>query len=88
MITPPASARTILSSGFTPHAGLLYANGTTLSVQPHPEFTADYAGALCDLHRGRAPDALIEAAKSSLTEPLDHATLGGVVTRFLVHGDS
>ncbi|MGL3213701.1 type 1 glutamine amidotransferase [Bradyrhizobium sp. BR 1433] len=84
VVDPPASARTILSSGFTPHAALLYANGTTLSVQPHPEFTADYADALCDLHRGRAPDALIEAAKTSLTEPLDHATLGGVVTRFLV----
>lgn len=83
VITPPASARTIMSSEFTPHAGLLYANGTTLSVQPHPEFTADYADALCDLHRGRAPDALVEAAKASLAAPLDHATLGGVVTRFL-----
>ncbi|WP_050387442.1 type 1 glutamine amidotransferase [Bradyrhizobium pachyrhizi] len=83
VVNPPASARTILSSEFTPHAALLYANGTTLSVQPHPEFTADYADALCDLHRGRAPDALIEAAKTSLTEPLDHATLGGMITRFL-----
>lgn len=88
VIIPPASARTIMSSDFTPHAALLYANGTTLSVQPHPEFTADYADALCDLHRGRAPDALVEAAKASLAEPLDHATLGGVVTRFLTHGGS
>ena len=83
VITPPASARTIMSSEFTPHAGLLYANGTTLSVQPHPEFTADYADALCELRRGLAPDAVVETAKASLTEPLDHATLGGVVTRFL-----
>ena len=88
VITPPASARTILSSGFTAHAGLLYANGTTLSVQPHPEFTADHAGALCDLRRGLAPDSVVETAKTSLAEPLDHATLGGVVTRFLVHGGS
>ncbi|MHC1946858.1 type 1 glutamine amidotransferase [Bradyrhizobium sp. UFLA06-06] len=88
VITPPASARTILSSGFTPHAGLLYANGTTLSVQPHPEFTADYAGALCDLRRGLAPDSVVETAKTSLAEPLDHATLGGAVTRFLTHGRS
>ncbi len=83
VINPPASARTIMSSDFTPHAGLLYANGTTLSVQPHPEFTADYADALCDLRRGLAPDTVVETAKASLTEPLDHATLGGVVTRFL-----
>ncbi|QOZ31899.1 type 1 glutamine amidotransferase [Bradyrhizobium sp. CCBAU 53421] len=83
VIVPPASARTIMSSDFTPHAGLLYANGTTLSVQPHPEFTADYAGALCELRRGLAPDALVDTAKASLAEELDHATLGGVVTRFL-----
>ncbi|NEV00204.1 type 1 glutamine amidotransferase [Bradyrhizobium uaiense] len=84
VITPPASARTIMSSAFTPHAGLLYANGTTLSVQPHPEFTADYADALCDLRCGLAPDAVVDTAKASLTEPLDHAALGGVVTRFLI----
>ncbi len=83
VITPPASARTIMSSDFTPHAGLLYANGTTLSAQPHPEFTVDYADALCDLRRGLAPDAVVDAAKASLTGPLDHTTLGGVVTRFL-----
>lgn len=84
VITPPASARTIMSSDFTPHAGLLYAGGTTLSVQPHPEFTADYADALCDLHNGRAPDAVVKTAKASLAAPLDHARLGGVITRFLV----
>jgi GMP synthase-like glutamine amidotransferase len=83
VITPPASARTIMSSDFTPHAGLLYANGTTLSVQPHPEFTADYADALCDLRRGLAPDVVVETAKTSLVAPLEHARLGGVVTRFL-----
>lgn len=83
VITPPASARTILASDFTEHAGLLYANGTTLSVQPHPEFTADYADALCDLRHGLAPDAVVATAKASLTEPLEHARLGGVVTRFL-----
>jgi GMP synthase-like glutamine amidotransferase len=83
VIAPPASARTIMSSDFTPHAGLLYAGGTTLSMQPHPEFSIDYADELCDLHRGRAPDAVIAAAKASLAEPLDHAKLGGVIARFL-----
>jgi GMP synthase-like glutamine amidotransferase len=88
VITPPASARTIMSSAFTPHAGLLYANGTTLSVQPHPEFTVDYAEALCDLHRDRAPDDVIATGKASLAEPLDHARLGGVITRFLTRRSS
>ncbi|VIO75014.1 GMP synthase [glutamine-hydrolyzing] [Bradyrhizobium ivorense] len=83
VIAPPAAARTIMASDFTPHAGLLYDGGTTLSVQPHPEFSIDYADALCDLHRGRAPDAQVVSAKASLAEPLDHAKLGGVITRFL-----
>ena len=78
----------VMSSEFTPHAGLLYANGTTLSVQPHPEFTADYADALCDLRHGLAPDRVVEIAKASLSEPLDHATLGGAVTRFLTQPGS
>ena len=43
VITPPAGATTILSSDFTPHAGLLHAGGTTLSVQAHPEFTIGFA---------------------------------------------
>jgi GMP synthase-like glutamine amidotransferase len=83
VITPPASAHTFMSSDFTPHAGLHYDGGMTMSVQPHPEFSADYADALCDLRRGRAPDEVVETAKASLAEPLDHARLGGVIARFL-----
>src|SRR5258705_13526781 len=59
VITPPAGARTILSSDFTPHAGLLYAGDTTLSVQAHPEFSVGYALACCEVVRskGHAPIA-------------------------------
>ncbi len=80
----PATARTFLSSPFTPHAGLLYESGTTLSVQPHPEFDADYAHALCELRAGIAPDHVVATAKASLAEPLDSAKLGRAITRFLV----
>ncbi|MBR0796315.1 type 1 glutamine amidotransferase [Bradyrhizobium jicamae] len=83
VIAPPASARTIMSSDFTPHAGLLYANGTTLSVQPHPEFDADFGYALCELREGVAPDAVVATARASLADPLDHDKLGGAITRFL-----
>lgn len=84
VIAPPAMARTILSSPFAPHAGLLYANGTTLSVQPHPEFSVEYAHALCELRAGIAPDSVVAAAKASLAEPLDSAKLGRAITRFLM----
>jgi len=83
VIAPPAAARTILSSAFTPYAGLLYESGTTLSVQPHPEFDADFARELCDLRSGLAPDDVVTAAKASLAEPLDSARLGGAIARFL-----
>lgn len=84
VIAAPSKARTILSSPFTPHAGLLYESGTTLSVQPHPEFDADYAHALCELRAGIAPDDVVATAKASLMEPLDSAKLGRAITRFLV----
>ena len=84
VIEAPNVALTILSSDFTPHAGLLYANGTTLTVQPHPEFDLDFAHVCCELRQGKAPDAVVAAAKASLAEPLDSAKLGGAITRFLV----
>ena len=83
VVEPPADARTFLFSEFTPHAGLLYANGVTLSVQPHPEFDVGYAYACCELREGRAPESVVRTAKASLAEPLDSDLLGGAITRFL-----
>ena len=85
VITPPAGARTILSSDFTPYAGLLYAGGTTLSVQAHPEFSVGFVQACCEMVRskGDAPDSVVTPAEASLAEPLESARLGGAITRFL-----
>jgi len=85
VITPPAGARTILSSDFAEHAGLLYPGGTTLSVQPHPEFSVGYALVCCEMagSKGDAHDGLVAAAKASLAEPLESATLGRAIARFL-----
>jgi GMP synthase-like glutamine amidotransferase len=84
VITPPSGAKSLLSSDFTPHAALLYAGGTTLSVQPHPEFSIGFAMACCEMvSKGGAPDNVVTTAKASLAEPLDSALLGGAITRFL-----
>jgi GMP synthase-like glutamine amidotransferase len=84
VIAPPSGATTILHSPFTPHAGLLYGNGATLSVQPHPEFDAAFAHACCDkAGRFGAPEPLVANAKASLDQPLDRADLGRAITRFL-----
>lgn len=83
VIEPPARATTILHSTFTPYAGLLYENGATLSVQPHPEFTTAFAHICCELRRGSAPETLVATAKASLEQPLDSADLGRAIKRFL-----
>ncbi len=83
VIEAPAGARTILSSEFTPHAGLLYEGGTTMSVQPHPEFDTAFANVCCELRDGKAPDDVVATAKASLAEPLDSAKLGAAITKFL-----
>ncbi|GLR92802.1 MULTISPECIES: type 1 glutamine amidotransferase [Bradyrhizobium] len=83
VIEAPSDALTILSSDFTPHAGLLYANGTTLTVQPHPEFDVAFAEVCCELRDGKAPEDVVATARASLAEPMDNAKLGGAITRFL-----
>jgi GMP synthase-like glutamine amidotransferase len=83
VIAPPAGATTILQSTFTPHAGLLYQNGATLTVQPHPEFTAAFVHDLCEAFPGRFTGPLAATAKASLDQPLDSADLGGAIARFL-----
>ena len=83
VVEAPSGARTVLSSDFTPHAGLLYEGGTTFSVQPHPEFDVGFANVCCELREGQAPDAVVARAKASLAEPLDNAKLGAAMTRFL-----
>ena len=75
-----------MSSDFTPHAGLLYDNGTALSVQPHPEFSVSFAHLCCQMREGKAPDDVVTAAKASLELPLESARMGEAITRFLVRG--
>jgi GMP synthase-like glutamine amidotransferase len=84
VIAPPAGAMTILHSAFAPHAGILYANGTAMSVQPHPEFTTAFADWCCEkAGQNGAPETLVASARASLEQPLDHTDLGRAITRFL-----
>jgi len=83
VITPPAEAEVFLSSDFTPNAGLIYRNGATISLQPHPEFTDDYTIALAELRRGKAPDALIEDAIASVERKSDSQEMAGYLGAFM-----
>ena len=83
VVVPPAEAEVILTSAFTPNAGLLYGSGAALSFQPHPEFEEDYARALIELRRGLAPDEVLDTARRSLETPSDRALLARAGARFL-----
>jgi len=82
VIVPPSEAEVILASEFTPNAGLAYRNGAALSFQPHPEFADDYAEALVQLRRGKAPDAVVDAATASLATPSHSADMAHYIGRF------
>ena len=81
--TPPSEAEVILSSDFTPNAGLLYRNGAAISLQPHPEFADDYAVALAHRRKGVAPDETIAAAIDSMSRPSDSTEVAGYLGAFL-----
>jgi GMP synthase-like glutamine amidotransferase len=83
VLTPPTEAETFLASGFTPHAGLMYRNGAAMSLQPHPEFDDDYTIALAELRRGKAPDAVVDAALASVARPSDSREVAGYLAAFL-----
>jgi GMP synthase-like glutamine amidotransferase len=83
VILPPAEAQVFLASEFTPNAGLVYANGAAISLQPHPEFDDDYTLALAELRRGSAPDEVIDEAVGSLAAPSDSRDTAGYLGAFL-----
>ncbi|MCF6326797.1 MAG: type 1 glutamine amidotransferase [Devosiaceae bacterium] len=73
VVTLPSDAKIFLSSKFTPNAGLLYANGTTMSMQPHPEFEIEYSAAIFELRRGNPlSDLEVDAAVKTLENPIDN----------------
>ncbi|MGV3575236.1 MAG: type 1 glutamine amidotransferase [Devosia sp.] len=82
VIVPPAEADVVLASDFTPNAGLFYKSGKALSFQPHPEFDDEYARALVELRRGKAPDAVVEKGISSFTDASDSERVAGYISNF------
>jgi len=84
VIVPPPGAEVFLGSDFTPNAGLLYTGGRALSLQPHPEFLDDYSLALAELRRGKAPDAVVDAAVASLATASHSPDVANWLGNFLV----
>lgn len=86
VIVPPAEAEVFLASDFTPNAGLVYRHGRAMSLQSHPEFEDDYALALAELRRGKAPDHVVDTALASVSRASDAQEMAGYLAAFLKAG--
>ncbi|HHB82606.1 MAG TPA: type 1 glutamine amidotransferase [Devosia sp.] len=85
VVVVPEKARVFLSSDFTPNAGLIYDNGVTISMQPHPEFEIDYSKAICNLRRDNPLDnESVDSAVASLDQPLDNEQVANALTGFFL----
>lgn len=82
VVEKPAGARVILSSAFTPFAGLAW-DDDAITLQGHPEFTPAYAADLTAGRRERIGAALVDDALDSLTRPNDRDLVGQWLRRFI-----
>ena len=84
VVAVPPSAGIAAGSTFAPYGALAYTDQRAISLQLHPEFSAEYAGALAESRRGHGlNDAETDHALASLNQPMDNAAAAGWITRFL-----
>ncbi|MCA3700411.1 MAG: type 1 glutamine amidotransferase [Brevundimonas sp.] len=82
VVVKPDEARVTLSSDFTPYAGLAWGDDA-ISLQPHPEFSRAFTGALVEGRRGRIDTAVVDRALESLEAEDDRASVADWIRRFL-----
>lgn len=80
IVQPPNSA-VVVSSDFTPYAGLAWTDRPAISFQFHPEFSPDFAKALIEARYDRVSNP--DAAIASLDAPNDSADVATWIRRFL-----
>ncbi|HYC75681.1 glutamine amidotransferase-related protein [Brevundimonas sp.] len=82
VVDRPADARVILTSDFTPFAGLAWGDDA-ITLQGHPEFTRAYAADLTGGRRERIGAAITDRALDSLTRPDDRQLVGDWLRAFI-----
>ncbi|MEO1406492.1 MAG: glutamine amidotransferase [Pseudomonadota bacterium] len=80
--TAPPETTVIATSDFCEFAGLAYNAVPAASLQPHPEFSAEFSSALHETRRDRIGDALVNEAIKSFDQPLDSAAVGLAMGKF------
>jgi GMP synthase-like glutamine amidotransferase len=84
VIEAPEGAQVILSTPFTPNAGLYYASGRTLTFQPHPEFSEDYARELAVMRKAVLGDEVLNICLKSFDIPSNSGALSKYIADFFV----
>jgi len=86
VVTLPPGAEVIGTSDFCANAALLYGN-RILTIQPHPEFTAEIIETLIRLRgRGVVPDDLLAQAQAGLGAPTDSDRFADQMADFFTKG--
>ncbi|MEL6208758.1 MAG: type 1 glutamine amidotransferase [Pseudomonadota bacterium] len=84
VVVPPPGAIPLVSSDFAPHAGLVYAQGSAMSLQGHPEFSPGFSNALYRARLGSPLTAAqVETATESFADPLDAPIAAQWIANFL-----
>jgi GMP synthase-like glutamine amidotransferase len=79
----PQSAHVVASSGFCPNA-LLYYPDFALTIQGHPEFSAEYAADLIELRRGTAfSSSTAEKGLEAVMDRTNSETLACIAREFI-----
>jgi GMP synthase-like glutamine amidotransferase len=80
----PPGARTI-ATGDTAEHPMFLVGDNILCIQDHPEYDADYIGALVEFRRPRMGDEITDAAHATIArEQVDNAIVGRWLTDFLL----
>lgn len=82
VVVKPEGAEIIATGPHSPFAGLLY-DRRGFSLQPHPEFEADFVEGLVEKRgRGLVPTDRLQGALDELDQPVDRAEMSDMIARF------
>jgi GMP synthase-like glutamine amidotransferase len=87
VVEVPDDAHVLASSAFCPYAALAYGDPEApyaISVQPHPEFSADFVRGIVETRAGDGiPMDVAQSALASLDQPVNNADWGRWMRKFL-----
>lgn len=82
VIRRPADAQVVGTNSFCENAALVYGK-TAFTVQPHPEFGADFVQGLAQYRGpGIVPEVQLDAVKRTLDQPVDNPRIAAQIAQF------